>query len=202
VSGGTAPGLTSACLPSGTSDATLTTGITLATSFVGKVVTPGDTANQSDTNGVATFPQTPATFDWSSFDNSYRAWGKDGIAFPDTSNRGQWTTGAGRIWDWSLKLADTVVRNVLALKSTGSGVTNIITHTWSNTTTVTYLRDASEIMGDGIGNDNGLCESNETCIWTPNIGSYQGHGTLVSAGTFTDGTITGVTLMKYSINGH
>jgi len=34
-----------------------------------------------------------------------------------------------------------------------------------------------------------------------NIGSYQGHGTLISAGTFTDGTLTGITLMRYGSNG-
>ena len=76
-------------------------------------------------------------------------------------------------------------------------------HTWSDASTVTYLRNASEIMGDEIGNDNGLCETDETCLYTPNIGSYQGHGTLESAGDFTDGAaITGVTLMQYPTNGY
>jgi hypothetical protein len=46
-----------------------------------------------------------------------------------------------------------------------------------------------------------LCESNEVCLYTPNIGSYQGHGQLVSAGPFVDGTLTGITLMKYETNG-
>ncbi len=64
-----------------------------------------------------------------------------------------------------------------------------------------HLRNAVEIQGDGIGSENGLCESNETCLNTPNIGSYQGHGRLVSAGTFTNGAITGVTLMQYATNG-
>jgi hypothetical protein len=63
-----------------------------------------------------------------------------------------------------------------------------------------FLRHAIEIA-DGIGNNNLLCESHETCLYTPNIGSYQGHGTLISAGTFTDGTLTGITLMRYGSNG-
>ena len=75
------------------------------------------------------------------------------------------------------------------------------THTWSDASTVTFLQNAAELLGDGIGNDNGLCESNETCLHTPNIGAYQGHANLVSAGAFTDGTITGVTLMRYENNG-
>jgi len=52
-----------------------------------------------------------------------------------------------------------------------------------------------------VGNDNGLCESDETCLFMPNIGSYQGHGALVSAGAFTDGELIGITLMRYEING-
>lgn len=66
----------------------------------------------------------------------------------------------------------------------------------------TFLRNAYEVLEDGIGNENGLCESNEVCIYTPNIGAYQGHGNLVSAGGFTNGTITGVTLMRYDTNGY
>ncbi len=58
-------------------------------------------------------------------------------------------------------------------------------------------------MGDDSGSDNGLCETDETCLYTPNIGSYQGHGDLQSAGTFTDGDrVTGVTLMEYGTNGY
>ena len=70
-----------------------------------------------------------------------------------------------------------------------------------------------EVIGDGIGNENGFCESNEACIFTPNVGAYQGHGNLVSANTpvsntptcsdiGTGGTITNVTLYKYENNGY
>ncbi|MCH2534267.1 MAG: right-handed parallel beta-helix repeat-containing protein [Bdellovibrionales bacterium] len=38
-----------------------------------------------------------------------------------------------------------------------------------------YLSNAAEINTDFIGNNNGLCESNETCILSPNLGAYQGH---------------------------
>jgi hypothetical protein len=76
---------------------------------------------------------------------------------------------------------------------------------WNAVTTVcesTFLRHAAEIIGDGIGNDNGRCESNETCLYTPNMGSYQGHGALINAGAFTPGTLTSITLMKYQTNGY
>lgn len=75
----------------------------------------------------------------------------------------------------------------------------------------TFLRNAYEILEDGIGNDNGLCESNEACIYTPNIASYQGHGNLTCvrgpadlgcASTFTNGTISNVVLYQYATNGY
>ncbi len=191
----TNPGLDGTCANNGASDAILTTGITVGSSFVG-MLTSDDVANASDTAGAtASFPADPAAFDWVHFDNRYRGWGIDG------TTHGRWTTGAGRIRDWSLLATDAVVKDVLSLP-TGD---NNITHTWSDATTTTFLRNAVEIAGDGIGNDNGLCESGETCRYTPNIGSYQGSGNLVSASAFTDGTtvgsVTSVTLMKFATNG-
>ena len=197
VIGGTLPGLvTGTCAANGSSDAINDNTITLANSFVGKV-TSEDVANASDTAGTAGFPLTPATFDWGHFDNKYRGWGIDGSIFPSMDQRGRWIAGAGRIWDWSLLASDVVNRGTLTLP-TGNNTT---THTWSDATSTTFLRNAVEITADGIGNDNGLCESGETCRFTPNIGSYQGSGNLVSAGTFTDGLLTGITLMQYATNG-
>lgn len=198
VSGGTFPGLvTGTCAANGTSDAINDNTITLANAFVGKV-TSDDVANASDTSGTASFPAAPAAFDWGHLGNSYRGWGIDAsAAFPDVALRGKWITGTGRIWDWSLLASDTVNRGALSLPT---GV-DTLTHTWSDSSTTTFLRNAVEIAADGIGNDNGLCESGETCRYTPNIGSYQGSGVLVSAGTFTDGSLVGITLMKFATNG-
>jgi len=221
---GAGTGINNDCTPEGSSDHTLTTGVTLAASFVGKLTT-NETVNVSDTNGTANYPADSAVFDWSSFENTYRSWGVDGDAFPDVgaTNRGQWTTGTGRIWDWSMLIADTVIQAVLTKYLSGDAA-NSIEHAWIGTAAdqaactalvpgsefiavddcrTTFLRNAVEISDTG-GNDNGLCETDETCLYTPNIGSYQGHGTLISAGTFTagDSTITGVTLMEHSINGY
>ena len=66
-----------------------------------------------------------------------------------------------------------------------------------------FLRNAVEISDDFIGNDNGLCETGETCMFTPNIGAYQGHGRLVSAGAFTNGLgVHDVTLVRHELNGY
>ncbi|CAN0555555.1 unnamed protein product, partial [Laminaria digitata] len=61
-----------------------------------------------------------------------------------------------------------------------------------------FLLHAFERMHDGEGNENTLCESNETCIFTPNIGRDQGLGAFVDTGPFTSGTLTGIRLLRYA----
>ncbi|MCM2279786.1 MAG: hypothetical protein NDJ89_17060 [Oligoflexia bacterium] len=67
----------------------------------------------------------------------------------------------------------------------------------------TFLRNALEFIGDEVGNEDGLCESGETCFYAPNFGAYQGEGDPFSQGScvFQDGTVTGVTLYAYPVNG-
>ncbi len=217
----TDPGLLDGtCANQGNSDAVLTTGVSAASSFVDKV-TLDDTINTSDTNGSAAYD---SITDWTSFDNSYRGWGKDGDAFPNTTNTRSCSGGEScRIWDWSLANGDTgdhgspASQDVLSLPNGDDA----FTHTWKVFTDIvcngisgavwnagestcksTFLRNAVEIINDGLGNENGLCESNETCQFSPNIGSYQGHGNLIPAGVFSDGAITGVTLFRYETNGY
>ncbi|MDH5325043.1 MAG: right-handed parallel beta-helix repeat-containing protein [Gammaproteobacteria bacterium] len=174
-----------------------TTGVSVASSFVGKLSTD-DLANTSDTNGIASYPADPSTFDWLNYENAYRLWGREGGAFPSTGGQGAFTFGNGAIWDWSLLNNDTVMLGAMAVP-TGN---DIISHTWSTTSSTTFLLSAIEISGDAVGNDNLLCESNEVCLYAPNLGSYQGHGTIGAGPAFVDGTITGVTLMQYGTNGY
>ena len=76
-------------------------------------------------------------------------------SFPGNPSRGQWLTGAGRIWDWSLDEIDPVLRHQFTLPNGNS----TITHNGIGPNSITYLLSAVEIMGDNQGNDNGLCES-------------------------------------------
>ena len=65
--------------------------------------------------------------------------------------------------------------------------------------------NAIEIMNDGTGNENGLCESQEACLYTPNLGAYQGHGNLVELTGSAIGagaTMKSITLYKYETNGY
>jgi len=205
------------------SDAVLETNVSTTVSFVGKLMLD-DSANGSDINGTAT--ETEIT-DWLSFENVYRSWGLDGDPYPAINNKGPlpscddygaanetdcinnsgiWRTD-GRIWDWRLAVGDTgdngnaVLHEVLGLPSAD----DIIDHTWSDASSTSFLKHAVEILGDAIGNDNGLCESDEACIFTPNIGAYQGEGNLISAGPFIDSIsngLTGVILYQYETNGN
>lgn len=210
------PGLVNGtCANHGISDATAVLGVPDYTKFfVGKVSTT-DSVNQNNILGLSPFS---GITDWFQFENFFRSWGLDGGVFPDSTHMGSCETGSCRVWDFRLK-ADPLN---LAFNSTNlvtsknqlfvpgstcpSSVAGSKTTTYTNTTipaTYTYLTNASEIIGDGVGNDNGLCESNESCLYTPNFGAYQGEGDFKSAGTctFQSGTISGVKLYSYPLNG-
>jgi len=227
ISAGTNPGLiNTTCSDTGVdgsssytgqlSNAVLRTARNLSSSFVGKV-TVTDPTNSSNTNGMANFPGTLNTFDFGDFSNLFRGWGLDGLAFPDASNQGQWTSGAGRIWDMRLLASDTTILNRSGDGATSNGVftaggncpaasdgTKTATDQWGHT----YLLNAQEIVDpfnpyySNTGNHNGLCESGDTCIYTPNFGAYQGEGTLQHC-TFVQsgGPVSGVTMYGYTTNG-
>jgi hypothetical protein len=229
VSGGTNAGLSDGtCTTTGAdgsstytagflSDAILRTNRSAASSVVGKLST-GDSVNSSDdTTGSATFPATFSTFDWLNFESFFRLWGLDGSAFPNSDHQGQWTTGTGRIWDWQLRATDTVLLNrsgdgsaanaaFIAGAACPAAADGDAVTTDQQSTPHQYLLNAVEIVDpeatgySSSGNHNGLCESNEHCIYTPNFGAYQGHESLNTC-IFNDGTVSGVTLYGYSANG-
>ncbi len=203
------------CLPRGTSTGSVFyQGSILASNFVGALVS-ADSANTSDTNGAATFPVTPLTFDWNRFDNPFRLWGVWGTA-------GRWTAGTGSILDFKLLATGTkIYKNTLSV-STDNGnftagaacpaaVNGNVTSSYDFTGIAisparTYLTHAVEIIDpvmtgySASGNHNGMCESGDACLYLPNFGRYQGEGTLGLC-TFTNGPVTGVTMYGYSTNG-
>jgi hypothetical protein len=58
------------------------------------------------------------------------------------------------------------------------------------------VRNAVEILQDGEGNENGLCEAGERCIHTPNLGRAQGKGKTTEAEPFAFDGVTGVRLVS------
>ncbi|HFE38779.1 MAG TPA: right-handed parallel beta-helix repeat-containing protein, partial [Gammaproteobacteria bacterium] len=126
------------------------------------------------------------------FQNKFRAWGD---ASSGTCNTGEITDC--KLFDWRLNATNT------DQALTQLGLTDIEpanTHTFLLAPEASsFLNNAIEIYGDGIGNDNSLCETDESCLFTPNIGSYQGHGEILPMEGA--GNSLNATLFSYSENG-
>jgi hypothetical protein len=209
-------GLNTAC---GGHSGVLTAGASVLNSLVGLV---SDATNPQGATGSSPYASITS---FTSFATETRRFIWAGTGFPDFAARGPCTGAATcSILDLALKADDTLLRNRNALP-TGNDVT---THQWFNSSGAPadqaactgrvpgssfvagtpnrceslFLKHAWELLEDGAGDDDGLCESNETCEVARNIGGYQGHGPLASAGAFTAGTLTGITLLQRETNGY
>ncbi len=107
---------------------------------------------------------------------------------------------------WELLTTDDQIRGVL---QNPADMTSDIsfTHIWSSSSSYPessdLLRNAVEIQGGETGDKDTLCESGERCLYTPNIGRYQGHGNLIEAGTIgSGGPVENIILMQYETNGY
>ena len=185
------------------------------------------TDNSKESYDPANLPSYAGVRFEAKLDNLYRSW-NNATAFGTSATGPCAVDDTDcRILDWSLKAAATNIRGVneeptattktylklFALDAetdtVPTGATEIDSDTIGNnngtceygeacTLEINYLENTYEVMHDGIGNDNNLCESGETCVYTPNIGSYQGHDSLIPI----DGAPSGYTVMKYETNGY
>lgn len=205
------PGLqNSTCDLQGSSTATIVNDATsISNTFVGKAV--ADSINMADNNGSQNFS---SINDWLQFENAFRIWGQDGGIFPANDHNNACVSGTCVIWDFRLTLNDPYLRNrsydfntqntaFLKDEACPNAVDGNQAFTDGLSTNNTYLLNAFEILHDGAGDDDGLCESNESCVYQPNIGAYVGEGDFSSNGTclFSSGTILGVTMHAYPRNG-
>jgi len=169
--GNASPGLVSnTCANADASDATLVQGIDLAESFAGPLDVD-DTVNSSDQGGAAPYSEIR---DWARFETPYRTWGRAGSGVPDSTARGRCVDGDGcRIWDWSVLASELALDNrnpqgafVLDGTSCPTSLASAIT----DATGHRFLLNAFELSVDGRGNDNGLCEPGEACLFRDKIG--------------------------------
>lgn len=124
--------------------------------------------------------------DFSSLSSLYRGWGKyvsAQAAELHTNHAGPCLSGNDcGIYDVRFSSNASAVSNVNGTFSASacpssvdaSIATNVMTD--KATSPRTFLLNAVEILLDDIGNDNGLCESNESCIFAPHVGAYLGEG--------------------------
>jgi hypothetical protein len=166
---------------------------------LGKVSTD-DTANLSDSGGAALRGQID---DWTGFESRLRGWGADGIdALGHVSNAGPCLTKC-RIWDWHLgpdantwlRVRDTTGKPSSASVEQGKPCPAAASGdvTLTDKSGNTFLLHALELMADGLGDDDGLCESNEACVYRPHPGD-DGHGARPGSARcgFSDGAVMGV----------
>lgn len=194
------------CNNQGTSTAIHRSNLNFGNSLVGSVLT--DNLNIYNQGGIAPYNE---MLEINQFESIYRGWGKDGPSISDPSTIGPCTSGNNcRLWDVRMNAQDNILRNTthdgenqntpfapnVTCPEAVNGNRSI-----SDYRSNTYLINAIEIMDDDIGDDDGLCESGESCIYSPNYGAYQGEGDYLSQGTctFVDGTITGVQMYAYPI---
>jgi hypothetical protein len=175
-------GLVTGCV-SGAAEPVVTSGITLADSFFG-ALGEDELFNESDDGGMALFADTT---DWLAFENRWRAWGR-GVEFVGPFTRGACDLGeACLIWDARLLDGDTgatgapSLADVLPIPT----VDDVITQRMRRNER--FLAFARELLGDGVGNDDGLCEAGEDCLVMPHLGAFQGEGDLQDAGTLSNG---------------
>lgn len=203
VTGGTNPGLTAgSCQNQGLSDS-IRLDVDTTDSIVGPIMID-DPFNASDNNGSALYN---LITDWVNFLSPWRTWGID-------AGRSRCQPGQTcRIYDIRLRAADTVLLN---RSGTGSAPNEPFVHNGTcpsaihgNVVTTdqaspsrTYLLNAIEVIGDGVGNENGLCESNEECVYSPNFGAYQGDGDFNAREcNFVNGTVSNVKMYAHPGNG-
>lgn len=174
-----------------TSNAILRTNRSATASFVGRVST-NDLINPLDTNGTLLFSSlVPSAIN--TFNSPLRSWGVDSANWSDSAAKGRCSIGTCRIYDWQLATNDRVFKNVsgdgdqqneafisgLACPSALDGNKSTTSIASNPSEVQTYLNNAWEILYDGEGDEDGLCESGESCLYTPNIGAYQGWGEIL-----------------------
>lgn len=179
------------------------TGASLVNSFAFGLSTD-EVINTSDTGGYQLYD---SIADWDHFTSFYRGWAR-----PYTgdlqANAGHCQSPATcQIWDLRALNSDTLLRNKSGNMLTanqafvnGAACPSAVNQA-INSSGHTFLLNAKEIMLDSVGNDNGLCESGERCTYAPNIGAYQGEGSLASSCVFTNGTVSNVQMYNYATTG-
>lgn len=174
----------------------------LATSVAGSIV--GQASSDSVASGV-TFTYSPSMI-LARFENPFRAILKDAlITSTSIPSKGTCTGGTCRLFDYRIKNSDSEVRNKLGTFTPGAACPASLSDAAYSTQGVSnkYLYNAAEVLFDGNGDEDGLCESNEECIYQPNVGAYLGEGSMhSSACVFTDGAnFQNIKMYGYATNG-
>ena len=197
-------GINSSCALIAPSNGTIVSISSPNNSFLGRITADSNFTGYNSSTGIDYSTITNFT----KFDSFFTGW-------LDAANFACETGDTCFLYSSKIKSTDSVILNKSGnLSSTNAAFPTLstdlcpaevhgnITATDQLSTPNTYLLNAMEIIGDEIGDDNGLCETNETCIYAPNIGAYQGSGDYsTKTCVFQNGIVTGVQMYAYPVNG-
>lgn len=156
------------------------------------------------------------TLQYLGFQNEDRLWTKKGLApYPSADQQGNCKSTECKLMDTSIRSTASLIgrasdHTLLSPQRfrVGAACPDSVDPTDNNNVSTSgpkkFLIYAVEITDDFLGNNDGFCESNERCVWSPNIGAYQGHGDLVYSKTcsFTSSTdFSNIKLIAYPNNG-
>ncbi len=158
--------------------------------------------------------------DFVHFENPYRHWGHENylsiVEAATAVGHYDWLCiepESCKLFDWRLKSSDETIKgrsnydlgemeSFQVGETCPQGAHGDLYFQDRNTPINTFLINAVEKLGDGKGDDDGLCESSESCIYSPNYGRYQGEGSLSEKTCeFQAGQITDVKLYGFLQNG-
>jgi hypothetical protein len=154
---------------------------------------------QSAAFSAPTAGTTASATDFFNVNNRWSHWGFYGSpTASDASNRGWcFNTDECQQYDWRVGSGPNSLAYANGTFIAGAACPVVGSQTF-NGPDGPVLQFANEILFDESGNDNGLCEANETCVFMPHFGGYQGEGGYTSSCLFSDaGGIAGVTLLGY-----
>jgi len=227
---GTTEPLSQSCGNQGLSDAHLVNTTDFSRAFVGRVTAKDAKNPVSGADGTANYVDIHGIAGWTSFENSFRGWSLDMPLTVPFKHAGDSCGDNGdedhkndlcRIYDWSLKYAlDNPLLNALPDLPSPT-VDDRVTHKWlqpgiteqecagiykghwtGGQCVSMFFPQAVELPEMGNGNGNTLCECGESCLYTPNIGAYQGHGALIHFQDIQAHNCGQATkFFKYSVNG-
>ncbi len=203
-------GVSGSCAVANSSSHTLVPGADFSGTFAGPVTSDG--VNSSHVAGVFSTPN--FNTDLFSFANPFRVLGlANANAFPDVLHKGAASANL-QIYDFRVKTGDVAISNVSGDGTSDNGAFTNLSPCPAGVDSDTeyetmfgnqFLRNAMEIM-DNIGDNDGLCEDAEACIYSPNFGFYQGSGSYIgNQCTFANGSagigVDDVVMFGHTTNG-
>jgi hypothetical protein len=116
--------------------------------------------------------------DWTSFDVPWRSW-VNGENFAGPFTRGRCDLAAQNCQIFDARLVEGVIgpltRPLLIDVSLVPSPANKIDHRMRRRER--FFSSTRELIGDAVGDDDGLCESNENCLWIRNLVRFRGKAT-------------------------